>query len=98
MSQEKKEKIDRKEVNNMTEVIRLFKCEGEGSIKAYADVQVAGEVIIKGLRVIAGKDGLFVGMPANKNKKDGKYYDIVVFQRDSKKIVEDAVLTAYQAE
>jgi hypothetical protein len=37
-------------------------------------------------------------MPANKNKKDGKYYDIVVFQRDSKKIVEDAVLTAYQAE
>ena len=98
MSQEKKEKIDRKEVNNMIEVIRLFKCEGEGNIKAYADVQVAGEVIIKGLRVIAGKDGLFVGMPANKNKKDGKYYDIVVFQRDSKKIVEDAVLTAYQAE
>ena len=82
----------------MTEVIRLFKCEGEGNIKAYADVQVAGEVIIKGLRVIAGKDGLFVGMPANKNKKDSKYYDIVVFQRDSKKIVEDAVLTAYQAE
>ena len=98
MSQEKKEKIDRKEVDTMIEVIRLFKCEGEGNIKAYADVQVAGEVIIKGLRVIAGKDGLFVGMPANKNKKDGKYYDIVVFQRDSKKIVEDAVLTAYQAE
>ena len=33
----------------MIEVVRLFKCEGEGSIKAYADVQVAGEVIIKGL-------------------------------------------------
>ena len=25
----------------MIEVVRLFKCEGEGSIKAYADVQVA---------------------------------------------------------
>ena len=68
-----KRKIDRKEVDTMIEVIRLFKCEGEGFHKeAYADVQVAGEVIIKGLRVIAGKDGLFVGMPANKNK--GRYF------------------------
>ena len=41
MSQEKKEKINRKEVNAMIEVVRLFKCEGEGNIKAYADVQVA---------------------------------------------------------
>jgi hypothetical protein len=36
-------------------------------------------------------------MPANKNKKDGKYYDIVIFQGDSKKILEDTVLIAYQA-
>ena len=98
MNQEKKEKTERKEVNTMIEVTRLFKCEGEGNIKAYADVQVAGDVIIKGLRVIAGEGGLFVGMPANKSKKDGKYYDTVIFQGDSKKILEDAVLTAYKAE
>ena len=98
MSQEKKEKLNRKEVNAMIEVVRLFKCEGEGNIKAYGDVKVAGEVIIKGLRVIAGESGLFVGMPANKSKKDGKYYDIVIFQGDSKKVLEDAVLTAYKAE
>ncbi|HAH20134.1 MAG TPA: septation protein spoVG [Candidatus Omnitrophica bacterium] len=98
MNQVKKEKIKGKEVNTMIEVARLFKCESESKIKAYADVQVAGEVIIKGLRVIDGKDGLFVGMPASKNKKDGKYYDTVVFLGDSKEILKDAVLAAYNAE
>ena len=61
--------------NNGVEVLRLHRLSGESNLKAFADVSFAGVFIVKGLRVVEGKKGLFVGMPREQGK-DGKWYDI----------------------
>ena len=75
MKQEKINKTKpRKEVSNMIEVARVYKVEkDEGSLKAFVDIKVADAVLIKGIRVMAKKDGgLFAAMPSHL-AGDGKY-------------------------
>ena len=50
------------------EVARLYRLDGDSALKAFADVIVAEQVIVKGVRVVEGKDGLFVSMPQNLEK------------------------------
>ena len=77
-------------------VKRLVKFEGEGSIKAYCDVAVGEQFLIKGLRVVLGKNGLFVSMPRQQTK-NGKWFDSVeTLTKDAKDEVDRVVLDAYQ--
>ena len=57
-------------------VERMYRMAGEASTKAFADISVGGVVMVKGLRVVQGTKGLFVGMP-RKPGKDGNWYDTV---------------------
>ena len=57
-------------------VERMYRMAGEASTKAFADVSIGGVGIVKGLRVVQGTKGLFVGMP-RKPGKDGNWYDTV---------------------
>ena len=57
-------------------VERMYRMAGEASTKAFADISVGGVVMVKGLRVVQGSKGLFVGMP-RKPGKDGNWYDTV---------------------
>ena len=57
-------------------VKRLVKFDGEGSLKAYVDLAVGESFLIKGLRVVQGKNGVFVSMPRQQGK-DGKWYETV---------------------
>lgn len=79
------------------EVARLYRLDGEGPLKAIADVRINGSILIKGVRVLAGKKGLFVSMPTS--GKDGKWYPIVMItdkaQEDS---FNHAVLEAFDTE
>ena len=54
--------------------VRLF--DGEGHTKAFADVTVSGQMTVTGIKVVEGKNGLFIGMPSYK-AKSGEYKDIV---------------------
>ena len=58
-------------------VTRFVLFDGEGPLKAFCDVAVRDLLLIKGLRVIEGKKGLFVSMPRQQSK-DGTWYDSVV--------------------
>lgn len=79
------------------EVQRLIKFDGEGSLKAYCDLVVDGRFLIKGLRVVNGKNGLFVSMPRQQGKT-GKWFDLVSpLSKDTKAEVDRLVLEAYQA-
>jgi len=79
-------------------VKRLVKFEGNGSVKAYCDLAVGDLFLLKGLRVVAGKKGLFVSMPRQLGK-DGKWYDhVVVLTDETKGEVGRVVLAAYQQE
>ncbi len=80
----------------MIEVARLYRVDNISSIKAFADV-VIGQLLVKGVRVVKGKNGLFAGMPKSQGK-DGKWYETVrVLDDELKQELQDKILEAYNA-
>ncbi|MFH0935518.1 MAG: septation protein SpoVG family protein [Candidatus Omnitrophota bacterium] len=76
------------------EVSRIYKVDGESKLKAFVDIAL-GDWVIKGLRIVEGKDGLFLGMPRHQGK-DGRWYNTVTL--NSKEVLQeltDLVLNAY---
>ena len=79
-------------------VKRLVRFDGGGSVKAYCDLSIGDAFLIKGLRVVEGKNGLFVSMPRQLGK-DTKWYDsVVALTKEAKEAVGRVVLEAYDAE
>ncbi len=58
-------------------VERMFCLPDNGKLKAFADVVINDALVIKGVRLLNGKKGLFVSMPQEQGKDD-KWYDQVV--------------------
>ena len=80
------------------EIIDIRKITGDSNLKAFADIKMGGCMVIKGLTVIHGKNGLFVSMP-KKQSKDGRWFEIFTplddfFKRD----IQDKVMEAYDRE
>ena len=57
-------------------VERMYTFDGDGPLKAFADLTINDAVLVKGFRVVDGKKGLFVGMP-RQGSKSGKWFDAV---------------------
>lgn len=77
------------------QVTRMHKLDGESVTKAFADIAIADALVINGLRIVEGKDGLFVSMPREAGK-DGKWYNTVIpLTREVKDHIESIVLQAY---
>ncbi len=84
--------------NNGVEVLRMHRISGKSNLKAFADVSFAGVFIVKGLRVVEGKNGLFVSMPSEKGK-DGKWYDTAhPLTKEFRESLNEVVLEAYEQE
>ena len=84
--------------SNGVEVLRLHRLSGESSLKAFADVSFAGVFIVKGIKVVEGKKGLFVSMPSEKGK-DGKWYDTAhPLTKEFRESLNEVVLEAYEQE
>lgn len=80
---------------NQIEVVRMNRLDGDGHLKAFCDISFFNVLIVKGLRVVNGKNGLFVSMPQGK-AKDGKWYDTVsVMNDDVKSAISSTVLQAF---
>lgn len=78
-------------------VKRVSRFSGEGTLRAFCDVEVAGSFVITGFRIVEGKNGLFVSMPQQMGK-DGNWYDTVVpLTKEARQMVSELVLSAYQA-
>jgi len=76
-------------------VVRLYRFDGDSKVKAFVDVGI-GDFIIKGLRVLQGKKGLFLAMPQEK-AKDGKWYNsFYPVTEEARQNLSEVVLTAYQ--
>jgi stage V sporulation protein G len=76
-------------------VTRIHKLDGEGATKAFCDISILDSIVINGLRVIQGKNGLFVSLPREEGK-DGKWYSTVIpLRREVKDDIEKLVLEAY---
>jgi stage V sporulation protein G len=59
------------------QVEKMYRLPDAGNLKAFADVSVNDAIVIKGVRVLSGKKGIFVSMPKEQGK-DSKWYDIVI--------------------
>jgi stage V sporulation protein G len=49
----------------------------EGKVKAFFDVLVNGEIVIKGFKLVDGSNGVFVSMPREKSNKSDDWFDRV---------------------
>ena len=79
-------------------VKRMNKFEGEGTARAFCDVAIGEAFLIKGVKVVEGKKGLFVSMPREQGK-DGNWYDTVIpLSKEAREQVSQVVLQAYQTE
>ncbi len=85
------------EINNLTiEVKRIYKLSSGKSLKAFADINVNDALLIKGVRVMDGKRGIFVTMPREQSTKDKKWYDTVrCLTKEVKDAISGKVLEAY---
>jgi stage V sporulation protein G len=63
-------------------VEKMYRLPDAGKLKAFADVAINDALIIKGVRVLEGKKGIFVSMPQEQGK-DNKWYDQVVCRNAS---------------
>ncbi len=80
------------------QVKRMNRVDGEGTARAFCDVAIAGSFLVKGVKVIEGKKGLFVSMPREQGK-DGNWYDTVVpLTKEARQQIGETVLSAYRAE
>jgi len=79
------------------EVKRINRMEAEGGTQAFCDVALGGTFLVKGVRVVAGKKGLFVSMPQEQGK-DGNWYDTVLpLTKEARQRISETVLAAFKA-
>ena len=79
------------------EVVDIRRMTGDGSLKAFADVKLGGHLLIKGVTVMRGKNGIFVSMP-RKASKDGRWFDVLEAEGSLKDEIEEKVLESYDRE
>ena len=80
------------------QVQRMYRFETDRPLKAFADIIVNDVLLIKGVRVMAGKQGLFVSMPREQSK-DQKWYDTIrCLTQEIRDQITNEVLAAYQQE
>ena len=81
--------------DQVVEISRIHKVDNDSKLKAFVDISLCG-VVVKGLRIVSGKNGLFLGMPRHQGK-DGKWYDTVYpVTPETKQELQDLVLAAYE--
>jgi stage V sporulation protein G len=80
---------------NITDV-RVKKFNGENRLKAIAAITIDDCFVVHELRVIDGKDGLFVAMPSRK-MPNGEFKDVAhPINQETRNLIEGIVIDAYQ--
>jgi stage V sporulation protein G len=80
------------------QVQRMYRFGTHRPLKAFADIIIEDCILIKGVKVLEGKNGLFVSMP-QEQAKDRKWYDTVrCLTQDVREQITEKVLEAYTEE
>ncbi|PIY82012.1 MAG: hypothetical protein COX96_02785 [Candidatus Omnitrophica bacterium CG_4_10_14_0_2_um_filter_44_9] len=78
-------------------VNRMHKFEdAEKKLRAFADIEINGSLLVKGIHVIKGKNGIFVSMPRVKGKDDKWYETVQALTPEVKEQISSVVLSAYE--
>ena len=79
-------------------VVRIHRIPGQGMMRAFVDVSINEQILLKGLRIVDGKKGLFVSMPQEKGKDNRWYNSIECLTPDIRRQVQETVLAAFKEE
>lgn len=94
------EKNKKRTVPDISAKIDRLVDQEDSSVKAIASVNIGGAFAVHGIKVIDSVKGIFVSMPSNRYKKDGKmqYSDIChPITADARNTLIDKVVEAYEA-
>jgi stage V sporulation protein G len=77
--------------------VRVFPVKNEDEkLKAFATITLDNCFVVRDLKVIHGRSGLFIAMPSRK-KKDGTYADVAhPLNSETRKEIEQAVIDEYR--
>jgi stage V sporulation protein G len=79
----------------IVKIERMHYLEGEGSLKAFCDLLILDTFMVKGLKIVEGKKGLFLSMPREQGR-DNKWYDTFYpISKETRKGLEILVLENY---
>lgn len=78
--------------------VRVFKLGNqESTLKAFASITIDDAICITGIRIVEGKNGLFMSMPQSKDN-EGEYHDVAFpITKEAREAIQDAVLDEYEA-
>jgi stage V sporulation protein G len=77
--------------------IKIRKANGEGKLRAYVTITFDECFVVHNVKVIEGKDGMFIAMPSRKNR-NGEYKDIAhPINGDFRNEMQEKILEKYQS-
>ena len=76
--------------------VQIYKVQNsESKLKAFANITIDDEFVVKGLKVVDGKKGTFISMPCTQGE-DGEYYDDVFpITKECREYIEECILDEY---
>ena len=78
-------------------VVKIHRLARDSRIKAFVDLGINDALLIKGVRVVQGKKGLFVSMPVEQGKNERWYERVRCLNQDIRSLIAEKVLEAYGA-
>lgn len=79
-------------------IMKIHRLPEGNRTKAFVDLGVNDVLLIKGVKVIDGKNGLFVAMPSELDRKNEKWFERVrCINKEFKEHVSQKVLEAYES-
>ncbi|MFH1858169.1 MAG: SpoVG family protein [Candidatus Omnitrophota bacterium] len=78
------------------EVAGIRKLDTDSKTKAFCDVSVCGTLLVRGFRVVEGKNGTFVGMPRQQGKNGQWYETVTPLNDETKEQLNGVVLEAFR--
>jgi len=78
-------------------VIKIHRLRQESKVKAFVDLGINNALLIKGVRVVQGKKGLFISMPVEQGKNEKWYERVRCMNQDIRSLIAQKVLEAYSA-
>ncbi len=76
-------------------IVKIHRLPDGKKVKAFVDLGVNDALLIKGIRVVDGKEGLFVSMPAELGKNERWYERVRCLKKGIKLLISQKVLDAY---
>lgn len=68
---------------------------GKSKTKAFIDLELDGTLVIKGLTLVDGKEGLFLSFPSTKGKNNKYYNSVYSLDKEWSTLLQDACVKKY---